>query len=59
MLERHGDPPKSRIIVATEGFVTQRWKKREGEVDHPVQYMPLEEVLVTQGDGPHKQRMPK
>ena len=29
-----------------------------GEVDQRIQYMPLEEVLVTQGDGPHKRRMP-
>ena len=41
-------PHKSRIIFATEGFVSYRWDKQEGEDQRNPQYAPLKEILTTQ-----------
>ena len=58
MFGRTGDPPKSRIIFATEESVSSKWKKEEGDEDQWVTYIPLEEVTVSQGDGSHERRLP-
>ena len=46
-------PHKSRIIFATEGFVSYRWDKQEGEDQRNPPYAPLKEIQTTQ-DGSNK-----
>ena len=57
MFERLGEELRSPIIFASDGTISYKWKKQEGEEDQGGPYMPLEEVVTTQRDASHKRRM--
>ena len=44
---RPGQSPKTRIILATDGCITYKWKNQEADPGY-VSYSPLEEALGTQ-----------
>ena len=51
---RPGQAPETRIISATDGYITYKWKKQEADTRDPT-YAPLEEAIGTQ-DGFHKKK---
>ena len=58
MFEKLGEGQRLRIIFATDGTISYKLKKHDGEAEQWVAYMPLEEVLVkTKGGSSHKKEM--
>ena len=55
MFENLGEEHNSQIIFATKASLTHG--RGEGPRDQRVPHMPLEDVLATQGDRPHKRRL--
>ena len=48
---RHLQAPKSRIIFATKGYITYKWKKQDTNVTYPP-CAPLEVAIGTQDGDP-------